>query len=374
MEAILAKRFPPFNFSAIVGYPHPVPAINEWDDYLPRFRGSKHDHPGEHLLKFHICMLEHGFFHEDVLIKMFKFSLEEDAREWCQSLPAASIHSLKDFHDAFNSYYEKIYLSHLILDDCCKKFAFHIQQMIESSSCDESGEDLIERESEDRSEYFANVDEIFSLSISREEGLPDMSVDSVDDCIAIDVSYSSPDAPVVSVVKEEIVVEEDSSLFLQEVSHDVFSPRIEEKNQEVAHFSLQDKRVLRSPIFDEYSDEEEQIPTLHFVDLGSSQPVYDNYESDSDVDMKDFQDHTIEPFPLFSKEKHWVEINHPGPAEDTEQHVREKHPFIDIHEEISCLQLADVIREDKEEVDKQPASTFHSPVLATDIQPDVSKL
>jgi hypothetical protein len=181
MEAILAKRFPPFSFSSIVGYPHLVSAINECDDYLPRFIGSKHDHPGEHLLKLHICMIEHGFFHEDVLIKMFKFSLEEDAREWCQSLHAASIHSLKDFHDDFNSYYENIYLSHLILDDCCKKFALHIQQRIESSSCNESGEDLIERESEDRSEYFENVDEIFSLSIFREEGLPDMSVDSVDD-------------------------------------------------------------------------------------------------------------------------------------------------------------------------------------------------
>jgi hypothetical protein len=32
---------------------------------------------------------------------------------------------------------------------------------------------------------------------------------------------------------------------------------IEEKNKEIAHFSLQDKRVLRSPIFDEYSDDEE---------------------------------------------------------------------------------------------------------------------
>ena len=81
--------------------------------------------------------------------------------------------------------------------------------MIESSSCDESGEDLIERESEDRSEYFANVDEIFSLSISWEEGLPDMSVYSVDNCIAIDVLYSSPDAPVALVVKEEIIMEED---------------------------------------------------------------------------------------------------------------------------------------------------------------------
>ena len=63
-----------------------------------------------------------------------------------------------------------------------------------------------------------------------------MSVDSVDDCISIDVSYSSLDAPIVSVLKEEIVVEEDSALFLQDVSHDVFSPRIEEKNQQVVHF------------------------------------------------------------------------------------------------------------------------------------------
>jgi hypothetical protein len=55
-----------------------------------------------------------------------------------------------------------------------------------------------------------------------------------------------------------------------------------------------------------------------------------------------------------------------------EQHDKEKEPSIDIHEEISCHQLADVIREDKGEVDQQPASAFHSPVLATDIQPDVS--
>jgi hypothetical protein len=80
---------------------------------------------------------------------------------------------------------------------------------------------------------------------------------SVDDCIAIDSLYSAPGAPVVSNLKEEIVVEEDSSLFLQEVSHDVISPMIEEKNQEIGHFSLQDKRVFLSPIFDEYLDEEE---------------------------------------------------------------------------------------------------------------------
>jgi hypothetical protein len=347
--AILALRFSPFNFSAIAGYPHPVPDRNEWDDYLLRFRGSEHDDPGKHLFNFHRCMLEHDFVHEDVLIKMFKFSLEGDAREWCKSLPTTSIHSLKDFHDAFNAYYEKSYLSHLILGDYCKKFAFYIQQMIESFSCDESGEDLIKRESKDKSEYFAVVDEIFSLSISQEEGLLDMIDDSVDDCIAIDALYSSPGTPVVSYLKEEMVVEEDSSLFLQEVPHDVFSPGIEEKNLEVSHFPVQNKRVVRSPIFDEYSDEEEKIPTSHFVDLGSNQPVYDSYESDSDV-----------------------EISHPGSTDDIQQHVKEKHPVTDIHEEIPCPHLADVIGADKEKVDQQPASSFHSPVLATDIQPEVS--
>jgi hypothetical protein len=31
-STILAQNFPPFDFSSIFGYPHPVPAINEWDD------------------------------------------------------------------------------------------------------------------------------------------------------------------------------------------------------------------------------------------------------------------------------------------------------------------------------------------------------
>jgi hypothetical protein len=50
LSAILAPRFSPFNFSAIAGYPHPVLDRDEWDDYLPRFKGSKHDNLGKHLL------------------------------------------------------------------------------------------------------------------------------------------------------------------------------------------------------------------------------------------------------------------------------------------------------------------------------------
>jgi hypothetical protein len=55
--------------------------------------------------------------------------------------------------------------------------------------------------------------------------------DCIDDCISIDELYFAPDAPDVSHLKEEIIVEEDFSLFLQDFSHDVFSPLIEDKNQ-----------------------------------------------------------------------------------------------------------------------------------------------
>jgi hypothetical protein len=57
-------------------------------------------------------------------------------------------------------------------------------------------------------------------------------------------------------LKEQIVEEKDSSLFLQDISHDVFAPEIEEKDQNITHF-LQDRGVLCSPIFGEYSDEEQ---------------------------------------------------------------------------------------------------------------------
>jgi hypothetical protein len=81
--------------------------------------------------------------------------------------------------------------------------------------------------------------------------------------------------------------------------------------------------------------------------------------------MKDFQDHTIEPFPLLIKEKHRVEINYPGPAEDTEQHVKEElsGQFISCPEPVSEQPSSEV---------SQPASTSHPPALARDIQPCMS--
>ena len=126
MEAIFAWRFQLFNFLAILGFPHPVPTITNRGDYLPIFKGSKYDHPGDYLLNFHKCMLEYDFVHEDVLINMLRFSLDEHDCEWCPSLPIASIHSLKDFHMDFNSHYENIYPVEILFEECCENFKSYI--------------------------------------------------------------------------------------------------------------------------------------------------------------------------------------------------------------------------------------------------------
>ena len=60
------------------------------------------------------------------------------------------------------------------------------------------------------------------------------------------------------------------------------------------------------------------------ISHGTNQPVYDSYESHSELNMQDFQEHTKESYPLFTKEKYYEEINHPGPAEDTKQQSEEQ--------------------------------------------------
>ena len=120
MEVILDARYAFCVFSNIVGFPHPVLSITEWGDYLPRFRGSKYECPSDHLLIFHKFMFEHDFFHDNILINMFMLYLEEHDREWCQSLPDASIHSLKEFHTILHHHYKIFYPADLVFKNCCK--------------------------------------------------------------------------------------------------------------------------------------------------------------------------------------------------------------------------------------------------------------
>jgi hypothetical protein len=93
--ALLARRFAPLDFSTVPGFPHPVPSIDIWGDHLPRFAEKKEDNPSDHLIRFHQCMVQLNIHDEDVLMKMFMYLLEGDAREWYKSLPSSSISSLK---------------------------------------------------------------------------------------------------------------------------------------------------------------------------------------------------------------------------------------------------------------------------------------
>ena len=69
--------------------------MDVWGDCLPRFRENEEDNTLDHLIRFHQYMVHLNIQHEDVLMNMFMYSLEQDAREWYFSLLAASISSLK---------------------------------------------------------------------------------------------------------------------------------------------------------------------------------------------------------------------------------------------------------------------------------------
>ena len=65
-----------------------------------------------------------GIHHEDVLLKMFMYSMEGNARQWYRSLPISSISSIKDFHAIFYDYCKRIYFADLLLEDYCEQFKF----------------------------------------------------------------------------------------------------------------------------------------------------------------------------------------------------------------------------------------------------------
>jgi len=98
MKVILARRFVPLNFSSIDGYPHPMPQIDEWKYLLPIFYEGENDNPIEHVHEFHYLMQQLDIHHENILMKMFMYSLDGDARKWYFLLPPSIILSLKDFH------------------------------------------------------------------------------------------------------------------------------------------------------------------------------------------------------------------------------------------------------------------------------------
>jgi len=109
-------------FSKIVGSPNPIPTRDEWERSIPRFRGEEWEVPIEFLLDFHDFIHWIEIVHEDVQIKLFEFSLEGIAHDWCRSLPVASIISLADFHAAFHLFWKEIFSTDLLYPECCHEF------------------------------------------------------------------------------------------------------------------------------------------------------------------------------------------------------------------------------------------------------------
>jgi hypothetical protein len=127
MEAILVSIFPPLKFSSISGFPNLVHHLSEWGDLLHVFREENDDDIFKNLIDFHQGMDQFNFHQEDVLMKMFMFSLKDDPRDWYFSLPAASISTLREFHVAFNLHSKRYYSSEFLFHDCCEEYEKSVQ-------------------------------------------------------------------------------------------------------------------------------------------------------------------------------------------------------------------------------------------------------
>jgi hypothetical protein len=130
MEIILARRYDPFNFSFVLGFPNVVPTLKEWGDYFPIFTKRKEDNPAQHLLEFHELMHQWEIHHEDVLLNIFMILLVGYDRTWYHSLPPANISSLEQFHATFNRNCQNFYSFELICHSYCEEYKFYVQYIL----------------------------------------------------------------------------------------------------------------------------------------------------------------------------------------------------------------------------------------------------
>jgi hypothetical protein len=122
MDKILAQRYAFFDFSNIVSFPNPVSSRDEWEGFFPRFRGEDWEVPVEFLLEFHEFMFKIKIIHEDVLVKLYTYSLDGAAHDWCRSLSFSCITSLRNFHATFHLFYKDKFAVDFLYQECCYEF------------------------------------------------------------------------------------------------------------------------------------------------------------------------------------------------------------------------------------------------------------
>ena len=119
MDKILAQRYAFCDFSNISVFSNPVPDRSEWEGFLPRFRGEDWEMPTEFLLDFCECMLKLKVIHEDVLIKLFTYSLDGAAHDWCRSL---SFFFTKKFSCYLHLFSKEEFSVDFLYQECCYEF------------------------------------------------------------------------------------------------------------------------------------------------------------------------------------------------------------------------------------------------------------
>jgi hypothetical protein len=278
MDKILAQRFSFCDFSKIVGSPNPLPSREEWECSLPKFQGKEGEVPAEHLLLFHDFIHQLHIMHEDVQIKLFRYSLKGAALDWCRSLPIASIDSLHSFHAAFNSFCKDYFPAECLYENCCDEFSlFH--------------EDSASHENHICDEVFTVEESIFY------EGLEVLDDIHYDGCSTETSGIISDVSVLLDVHEDQHVSFENSDVYEQMFSAVDISPgygteadvvccSYEENAEDI---SVPESDVLSSPaceeevvadtdreqpIFDEYPSEGDEEQIFFMV------PVYDDYESD----------------------------------------------------------------------------------------------
>lgn len=160
------------------------------------------------MISFHELIHLLGVTHEDVLMKLFMYSLDGSVHEWFRSLPTSTISSLKELHESFHYYCEGIYSSELLLHNYYEEFEIYTNS---------SGS--IEKEAYE--EYEKNVDSdqipedaiLSSLHVTQNEGYVEHNVPPFEIDEGMFFPFDSCDSPTFFNTPNEFLVQEDNQEF-----------------------------------------------------------------------------------------------------------------------------------------------------------------
>ena len=129
----MTKFYKPLDFSQIAGAPHDI--LNDAIKKLPMFEGNNATTTKTHLRNFERHLVSYcnsaSANHEDVKMKLFALSLEDDAAEWYGNLGDDSYKTLNEFLEGFKKNWgEKKEQRHLLA-------ALHNIKKMENETIDE---------------------------------------------------------------------------------------------------------------------------------------------------------------------------------------------------------------------------------------------